>query len=323
MTIPRKASLQVWFPACVLVLTSLPFLTGGFEPAAPGTASPVESAQADAPAAPAEFVWLPSGTRFEDDRPPQGWSHVVFKSTPNLASGDLQTLSKEAFATAKRIRLTILADVERPAGVGPHRLARVGVGLAAPRPPKEGTAGAGDVIVTASDVGSESGDWSTKERIILAAGSRELGKATLAAATPTFALLKTPTTYLVGREHQTLDVCYAILVDPESGALRLFACKPGSAGEPAIVRELAAPAIVDGPLHVKARTLAGIPIAWSFAMADLPPGSDCEIPDDLLRVLSGEAADGGLADARAIEDAFRTLADRPSLARAPGSVQRD
>ena len=256
------------------------------------------------------LVHLPPGTRLHPDRPPSGWSRFVLKSTPVLSSGDLGTLGEEAFATARRIRLAILADVGRePVGTA-YAIRRVGVGLAAPVV-GEGEQ-AGDVIVAATNVGEKSGDWTTKERIILAAGSRELGRASLAAAAPTFALLRTPTTCLVGGRHETVDVMYAMLVEPGSGRLRLFACKPPVDGLPPVIRELNAPAIVDGPLDVKAKTLAGFAVSWSFAMVDVPEGIERPIPDELARLLSPENLES--ADPLAMEGAFRAFAKSPGVA---------
>ncbi|WP_165249654.1 hypothetical protein [Paludisphaera soli] len=317
MSILVKATPRVWLRGAVVLLIAVPLLAGGFgpsresppEPASPSEAESTAATDTAGFAAPAirpRLIRLASGTRFTDVRPPAGWSHLVLKSTPMLSSGALDTLSKEAFETARRIRLVILADVERTSNEGPFALARVGVGLAAP------TVGEpGDVVVTATNVGDASGEWSTKERIILAAGSRELGQSTLAAATPGFALLRTPTTCVSGKEHATLDVLYAMLLDPATGRLRLFACKPSPDGSAPVIRELDPPAIVDGPLHVKARTFAGIPVSWSFAMIDVPGGDERSVPPELARLIAPERLE--TADAVAIEWAFRAFAERPAV----------
>ncbi|MDG3004122.1 hypothetical protein [Paludisphaera mucosa] len=295
--------------AVVIVLAAVPFLTSGFAPRREAVLAPRNASGAEVhdPADVPVLSWLPAGTRFRDDRPPADWSDVVLKSTPALTSGDLDTVSKEAFATARRLRLVILADVARKSDAAPYAIRRLGVGLSAPIVGADG----GDVVVAATNVGDASGSWSTKERIILAAGSRELGRAKLAAATPTFAILRTPTTCLVGARHETLDVLYAVLVEPASGRLRLFVCKPAAGGAPSVVRELEAPAIVDGPLHVRAKTFAGIPISWSFAMIDVPEGAERAIPDELARLIAPDRLE--TADARVVEGAFRAFAERPAL----------
>ncbi len=304
-----------WLRAVAAALAAVPFLVTGFAPRPETGAEAMASSMPEAGgpavvAEPAELVWLEPGTRFRDDAPPPGWTHVAFKSIPVLASGDLGTLSPEARVTARRIRLTVLAEVDG------SNLRRVGVGLAAPVV-GEG-ADAGDVIVAATNVGDVSGSWSTKERIVLAAGSRELGRASLAAATPTFALLRTPTTCLVGREHATVDVTYALLVESGSNRLRFLACKPAVCGAAAVVRELKTPAVVDGPLDVKATTFAGFAVSWSFAMIDLPPGDARDVPETLERLLAPERLETAAAHPEALEAAFRALAARPTLASAVG-----
>ena len=50
------------------------------------------------------FVHLEPGSRLEGQSAPQGWSHLVIKSIPKLATGDLDTVSSQAFETARRIR---------------------------------------------------------------------------------------------------------------------------------------------------------------------------------------------------------------------------
>lgn len=247
---------------------------------------------------------LPAGTEFQTDRVPTGWSQLILKSIPVLTTGDLGTVSEAAHVTAKRIRLAILADVGRDANAGTYRLRRIGVGLAAPVVGAESEDG--DVIVESTNVGELSGEWSTKERIILAAGSRELNRASLAGCTPTFAILRTPTTCVVGSEHQTVEVMYPILVDPDSGRVQLFTCRPTDGDGPMIVRELDAPAVVDSPLDVKAKSFAGIPVSWSFAMIDVPPGAERSLPRELGRLATNDVA--GPADAGKLEAAFRSLA---------------
>src|SRR5271166_6275283 len=59
------------------------------------------------------LVHLDPGTRLEGQSAPQGWRHLVIKSVPNLATGDLDTVSSQAFETARRIRPVIVADIRR------------------------------------------------------------------------------------------------------------------------------------------------------------------------------------------------------------------
>jgi hypothetical protein len=259
-------------------LATVALLYAGYAGATPRSPRVVETRKpvfsAPGANAPARLVHLEAGARFDDRRPPEGWSRLVLKSTPRLASGDLDTLSEEAFETATRVRLAIVADVVATPGHG-HALDRVGVGLSAPAD------GEGDVIVTPRDVGGSKGPWSAKQRIILAAASYELSHAALVAATPTFALVRMPTKFLLDGEHAKASLLYAFLVDAESGRLRTFAWREDAQGPPRVVNELETPAAITGALDVKAGRLAGIPITWSFALTVVPGEDRVEVDAEL------------------------------------------
>ncbi|APW63954.1 hypothetical protein BSF38_05542 [Paludisphaera borealis] len=242
------------------------------------TRRPVFSGPGSAP--PARLVHLEAGARFDDRRPPEGWSRLVLKSTPRLTSGDLDTLSEEAFKTAGRVRLAIVADVV-PTDSGRYALDRVGVGLSAPADDDKG-----DVIVTPRVVDGSKGPWSTKQRIILTAGSFELSHAALVAATPTFALVRMPTKYLLAGEHKKASLLYAFLVDAASGRLRTFVWRDAADQAPRVLNELETPATVDGVLDVKAGKLAGIPITWSFAMTTTPGETEHAVAPELAERLA-------------------------------------
>jgi hypothetical protein len=233
------------------------------------------------------LVQLPTGTRLEGQGPPAGWSHLVVKPIPRLATGDLETVSAQAFETAQRIRLTIVADVRRsPSLPSSYVLDRVGVGLCVPAED-----GHSDVVVSPTSLGGARGPWTAKQRIILAAASLELSGIRLAAATPTFALIKTPVTFLTSGAHRKIDVCYALFADPMTGELRTLAWTDDRAASPGelALREFSSP-VFDCPLDVHATRVASIPVAWSFAMRDLPPGTDLSAPAELVGLLDPAAA---------------------------------
>ena len=147
------------------------------------------------------------------------------------------------------------------------------------------------------------GLWTAKQRIILTAMAYEVSCAQLAAATPTFALLRSPNTFLIEGSHHKVELCQALLVDPRSGKLQVIVwCDDArhGASEPSQLpaRLLSAP-VFDCPQDVHATRLLGTPIAWSFAIRELPPGTDLTLPADL--VASCRAAVGASADSVALE----------------------
>ena len=255
------------------------------------------------PARPAKLVHLPAGSRFDDGHPPAGWSHLVIKSTPFLASGDLDTLSEASFKTARRIRLTIVANVVRASSGRGHRLDRVGVGLSTP------AAGGDDVIVTPRDIEGSKDSWSVADRIVLAAGEFELSRADLSAATPTLAVLRMPTTAVVEGVHKKVRLIYAFLIDPDSDSLRTFHWWEIDDRPARRFTEFKHPDVFDSPLDVQAKRLAGIPVGWSFAMLHAPKGIEREVTPELERLIAPDSIDSN--DPGALEAALINAASRP------------
>jgi hypothetical protein len=242
---------------------------------------------------PARLVQLEAGTRLQGEGPPAGWSHLVMKAIPRLATGDLDSVSDQAHEIAQRIRPLIVADVRRCAGTGgvSFRLDRVGTGLCAP-----GAGETGDVVVTGSSIAGSRGPWTTKQRLILSAIAYESSHARMAAATSTFALIRTPVTFLISGSHKKIDMCYAVLVDPQSGNLRTIVWPDISANDPqspfpATARQLSR-AVFDLPQDVHAtRILGRIAVGWSFAIRELPAGPDEVLPGELRGLLAEPVAD--------------------------------
>ena len=229
------------------------------------------------------LVHLEPGGRIEGQSGPRGWSTLVLKSVPNLATGDLDTVSNQAFETARRIRPVIVADIRRSEQElgSTYYLARVGVGLCAPSE-EPGV----DRVITASSVGGTLGSWTAKQRIILTAMAYEVSRTQLAAATPTFALLRSPSTFLIGGSHRNVESYQALLLDSRSGKLQTIvwfddAQHDSSSPVDAPARLLSTP-VFDCPQDVHATKVLGTPVAWSFAIRELPPGTDLSLDGGLI-----------------------------------------
>ena len=185
----------------------------------------------------------------------------------------------------------------------------MGVGLCAPGK-EEGT----DVVVSTMSIAGTRGEWTTKQRLILAAMSYESAKAKLAAATSTFALVRSPVIFLVDGQHRKLDLCYALRVDPRTGELTTIAwpdLPSTSGGSPAaaIARRLTS-RVFDLPQDVHAtRALGNIPIAWSFAIRGLPEGPTSNYPWNFLSLTA--SSDAGAERSAAIEQSLIHLDASP------------
>jgi len=236
----------------------------------------------------AELVRIAPGT-LVGDRPLKRWTHLVIKSLPRLASGDLGTLPRSAFRTAALIRTVILADVGRSAD-DPSRFAlrRVGVGLCVPDPSK------GDVVVESGRLEESGVKLGMMEKIVLQSAEAELALGRLIARGPAFALYHGPAVLRVEGVHHKVELFYAFLVDEQSGALRVLLwseeAREGGPAAPARLVELRPNLVFDCPLNVKAERLLGtVPVSWSFAMESLPPGQPRPMTPDLRRYLGGDA----------------------------------
>ncbi len=254
----------------------------------------------------AEVVRIAPGT-LVGDQPPRTWSHLVIKSFPRLASGDLGTLPRSAFRTAALIRTVILADVGRSAD-DPSRFAlrRVGIGLCVPDPPK------GDVVVESGRLAESGVKLGMMEKVVLQSAEAELALGRLIASGSTFALYRGPSVLQVGQLHHKVELSYAFLVGEQSGALRVLVwseeARKGGPAAPARLVELRPNLVFDCPLNVKAERLLGtVPVSWSFAMESLPPGQPRPMTPDLRRCLAGDAP---LRDPERMEQALRRALTR-------------
>jgi hypothetical protein len=64
--------------------------------------------------------------------------------------------------------------------------------------------------------------------------------------------------------------------------------------------------VFDSQLDVKASKILGqIPVAWSFAIRELPPGADVPLPSELSSLLDAESIDESRA--AEVEQTFRVL----------------
>jgi len=213
------------------------------------------------------------------DSAPTGWSHLVIKSIPRLASGDRDSLPSSASKTATQFRTVVLADVQ-PLGLSQEFiLSRVGIGMCVPARdgPDE------DIVVSSDRLQSLSIRLSTIEQLVLDVAESELAEARIIARTSTFALLRTPAMLVVAGKHRKVDLYYALCVERTTGRLSVgvWSMWPGPIEQPPppAMIVLAPKTRFDCAVDVRARRLFGtIPVSWSFAMRGLPPGRSVRVP---------------------------------------------
>jgi hypothetical protein len=224
-----------------------------------------------------DLALLTPGTQV-DRKMPAGWSHLVLKSLPRLASGDLNTLPGMATSTATMFHTVILADV-RPTGVEADRrfvLRRIGLGLCVPVRGQ-------DTVVMSKSVSAQGIDLGMVGRTVLERAEQELRRGRIVTRTPTFALFSAPAVMCIGTAHRDVLLRYAFLVDPQTGALRTFAW--AIAAEPELRKpvqtmvQLTPGVTYDCGLDVAADRIFGtVPVSWSFAIRNLPGGQTRPVP---------------------------------------------
>jgi hypothetical protein len=246
------------------------------------------------------LVYLQPGTRISD-KPPKGWTHLVLKSLPRLASGDRASLPAGVSKMATFFRTAIVADIQpSDPDTKDFVLAQVGVGICVPQDEVH------DVVVSSDRLDALGLHLSTVERLVLDAAEAELAEGRIIARTPTFALFRTPASLVVAGKHRKIALYYAFCVEGSTGQLcsAVWAMRPESEPQlpPSALVKLSAHAIYDCELDVKAKRILGaIPLSWSFAMRTLPPGVSVSVPADLGELIVATARRPGDADAKELE----------------------
>jgi hypothetical protein len=278
-----------------------------------------------------KLVKLPAGTLI-GDKPPTGWSHLVLKSIPRLATGDRDTLPAGSAKTATMFRSVLLVDV-KPVNVEEKEfeLAKIGMGICVPVPHDESH----DVVVTADRLDALGLRLSTVQRAVLDATEAEMAEGRIIGRTPTFALFRSPVTVVAGNEHRKLNIYYAFCVERMTGRLRVavWTMRPESralAPPPTMVR-LGTKPVYDCEIDVRVKRIFGaaIPLTWSFAMRSLPPGNALRVSPQLGEMVVTASRRPADVDLDELERLFHENltsipeADRDRTAKKPGQTSAD
>ncbi len=254
---------------------------------------------------------IPIGTLIKD-KPPKGWSHLVLKSIPRLASGDRDSLPESANKTATLFRMVIVANV-RPTNLDEQefRLERVGIGLCVPRDEDQ------DIVVSADRLDALGVHLSTVERLVLDSAEAELAEGRIIARTATFALFRTPTTLVVAGKHRRVSLYYAFCVDRKKGTLDVgvWAMRPENEPQlpPSAMVKLSEEVVFDCGLDVQAKRILGaVPYSWSFAMQNLPPGRSFRIPGPLGEKIAATAKHPDRENHAELEQALLEIMREPA-----------
>lgn len=252
-----------------------------------------------------KLVHLPPGMLI-GDKPPEEWSHLVLKSLPRLASGDLDSLPGDAGKTAAYFRTVILAKV-KPVDVDEKEfeLTQIGVGICVPQKGvKE------DMVVSANHLQALGLHLSIVRKMALDEIQAEMMKGCIIARTPTFALFRTPVTVVAaGNEHRKVNLNYAFCVERTTGKLQVglwtSALEPKASLPPQRMVRLNSNPIFDCKIDVQQTKFAGVsvPFSFSFAMSELP-GKFVPVPPTLGGLIATTCKNPNEGDHEELEQAL-------------------
>jgi len=259
---------------------------------------------------------IPPGTKVSN-RPPVGWTHLIFKTRNRLASGDLDAIPDFGRATAEFLFTVFAARVvpANPDGRGPWRLDKVAMAVGA-------QVGQEDIVLTTATQKELGADLGVLKLAILGRAEEHLKKVHQVAFSPRLAIVDAPTYFADPDGHRPIVIRYLLLVRPEDGGLASLAWRIDLAEEG---RYLAArsPAVLiqpnlvaTTPLHVDGKkVILGIPGADAFATTRLPRGREVPIP----LVVQGLAGRQDLTpqDVLVLETHFRQAIEAPPASPLP------
>ncbi len=222
--------------------------------------------------------------------PPQGWTHLVFKTRSTLATGDVKEVHELAGSltrflfTAMVARVHPIPDTEPPE----YRLDKIAMGL--------GTrVKRADLVLDGKTHEALGAELGVVQKMILSGAEQRLDKIVEIARSDTMAMVDAPTIMLIDGEHRETVFRYLFLIDPRNGRLDtlvwrvdevrmgVYRLASGRAVwvQPNLVRIC--------PLHVDGSKVFGsIPTSRAFAITRLPPGRPVVIPERLKSIAGGK-----------------------------------
>jgi hypothetical protein len=205
------------------------------------------------------------------------WNRVVLLATPSIASGDTAKLSDAVRAAVSSLTLTILATVKSEpdeAGQTVFRLEEVGIGYSAAINDR--------LTVVSTDsafkLGAKLGFYG---RQMLSENGKQLANVRLILRTTTLAVFDAPAIMLHDGRHNDFVTRHLLWLDPRTGKMAMAVWLLSSVNESQFavaekkLRVVAAGTRENRKIHVDGRSFfLGIPTSRSFALEDLPPGTD-------------------------------------------------
>jgi hypothetical protein len=230
------------------------------------------------------------GTVLDRDAP-KGWSHLIIKSHPRVAAGDVDQVSDHTVRLSSFLFTAIVARVQPDRGTGrpPYHLSGLAVGL--------GTKVNGKDIILSPETQKRLGaNLGLLARLVLSTAQERLHDVHVVARSDTLALVDAPALMLRDGRHRPVMLRYALLVEAATGNLETLLwlidldAKGGYLGASGPIEWLPPNKHEDCVLHVDAKEFVlGTPTEKAFAMYRMPRGrKQLALPDD-LKAAAGQA----------------------------------
>ncbi|MCS7303556.1 MAG: hypothetical protein NZ602_00405 [Thermoguttaceae bacterium] len=222
---------------------------------------------------------IPPGTKV-GNRPPVGWTHLIFKTRNRLATGDVDSIPEFGRAAGEFLFTVFAARVAPadPTGRAPWRLEKVAMAVGA-------QVGQEDIVLTSATQKELGADLGVLKLAILGRAEEHLKKVHQVAFSPRLAMVDAPTYFADPDAHRPIVIRYLLLVRPEDGGLATLAWRIDldqdgryiAARSPAVLIQPNLVAIT--PLHVDGKKVTlGIPAPEALATTRLPRGREVPIP---------------------------------------------
>ncbi len=160
-----------------------------------------------------KLVLVPPGT-IVGKTAPKGWSHLILKSYPRIATEDRNLVSPSTYQLASLVFTSIMARVETIPGSNPPRFALGDIGLGL------GTKVRGQEMVLSPETQARLGaNLGLQERIVLSECYKRQAMARSIVRTDTMAVFDTHAVIDHNGRHRLSRMRYAVLLDPRSGQI--------------------------------------------------------------------------------------------------------
>ncbi|WP_417730707.1 hypothetical protein [Rosistilla oblonga] len=222
-----------------------------------------------------------------DQGPPEGWTHLIVKSFPKVASGDVDKIPERDSQLAS-LMFTALAARTQQTQDGSWQLAEVATGA--------GTSVRGRDMIVSSDTQQQLGaDLGFFARMVLKEFDAKQTQVQYKAISRHFFIVDTIGAFRWENQNRLLPLRYALVLNPQTGHLDTFcwlmdADSSGvSTAAVGSIHWLPQSLVFAPQLHVdySKYNFLGIPSDTAFCSTNIPPGQvTMNIPADATRVLA-------------------------------------